>query len=100
MSYYSCLILNYIEFFFFFLMIRRPPRSTLFPYTTLAGLGMIGLPGAGRDVLEGAALLGMANAAGVDVAELPGLFETRGLSWEATRSWLEQAAAACGIPLL
>src|SRR3989442_15951767 len=24
-----------IQFFFFFLMIRRPPRSTLFPYTTL-----------------------------------------------------------------
>src|SRR2546429_4478818 len=24
-----------IGFFFFFLMIRRPPRSTLFPYTTL-----------------------------------------------------------------
>src|SRR2546430_15945518 len=24
-----------LEFFFFFLMIRRPPRSTLFPYTTL-----------------------------------------------------------------
>src|SRR3712207_7002434 len=23
------------EYFFFFLMIRRPPRSTLFPYTTL-----------------------------------------------------------------
>src|SRR3989442_2744822 len=23
------------SFFFFFLMIRRPPRSTLFPYTTL-----------------------------------------------------------------
>src|SRR5882724_5240917 len=23
------------EIFFFFLMIRRPPRSTLFPYTTL-----------------------------------------------------------------
>src|SRR5215475_10249509 len=26
-------LLNFI--FFFFLMIRRPPRSTLFPYTTL-----------------------------------------------------------------
>src|SRR2546422_11189129 len=28
-------------FFFFFLMIRRPPRSTLFPYTTLfrSGIG-------------------------------------------------------------
>src|SRR3989442_4824701 len=24
-----------LHFFFFFLMIRRPPRSTLFPYTTL-----------------------------------------------------------------
>src|SRR3712207_7543883 len=24
-----------IRYFFFFLMIRRPPRSTLFPYTTL-----------------------------------------------------------------
>src|SRR2546427_12503395 len=32
-----CLYLHtlYISFFFFFLMIRRPPRSTLFPYTTL-----------------------------------------------------------------
>src|SRR6266542_4107486 len=29
------LILGLIEFSFFFLMIRRPPRSTLFPYTTL-----------------------------------------------------------------
>src|SRR2546429_7090041 len=26
---------NHITIFFFFLMIRRPPRSTLFPYTTL-----------------------------------------------------------------
>src|SRR6266487_6193378 len=26
---------SYISIFFFFLMIRRPPRSTLFPYTTL-----------------------------------------------------------------
>src|SRR6266403_5446323 len=29
---WSCLIFHV---FFFFLMIRRPPRSTLFPYTTL-----------------------------------------------------------------
>src|SRR5207248_11257220 len=26
---------NFIFLFFFFFMIRRPPRSTLFPYTTL-----------------------------------------------------------------
>src|SRR5438045_1726492 len=31
----SCLILCSLFLFFFFLMIRRPPRSTLFPYTTL-----------------------------------------------------------------
>src|SRR2546430_12649414 len=27
--------LSFSSFLFFFLMIRRPPRSTLFPYTTL-----------------------------------------------------------------
>src|SRR5690349_24012231 len=32
MFYLFCLL---ILSFFFFLMIRRPPRSTLFPYTTL-----------------------------------------------------------------
>src|SRR3989442_13492624 len=34
----SCSLLLHIlsmNVFFFFLMIRRPPRSTLFPYTTL-----------------------------------------------------------------
>src|SRR5256885_5203741 len=29
-------------YFFFFLMIRRPPRSTLFPYTTLFRSGQCG----------------------------------------------------------
>src|SRR5260370_29638593 len=28
-------LVSYSFLFFFFLMIRRPPRSTLFPYTTL-----------------------------------------------------------------
>src|SRR5229473_5687982 len=31
----NLLLFGYIVMFFFFLMIRRPPRSTLFPYTTL-----------------------------------------------------------------
>src|SRR2546430_3252997 len=30
-----CQKVNYALLYFFFLMIRRPPRSTLFPYTTL-----------------------------------------------------------------
>src|SRR6266436_7408601 len=35
--YYTFISVNYTLYiyFFFFLMIRRPPRSTLFPYTTL-----------------------------------------------------------------
>src|SRR5947199_10496488 len=32
-SFFKSLLLY--SFYFFFLMIRRPPRSTLFPYTTL-----------------------------------------------------------------
>src|SRR5947208_8013736 len=34
-----------ISLYFFFLMIRRPPRSTLFPYTTLFRSGDVPLPG-------------------------------------------------------
>src|SRR2546426_3937765 len=34
LSSFLCLFINTLHFFFF-LMIRRPPRSTLFPYTTL-----------------------------------------------------------------
>src|SRR2546422_7005566 len=37
----------YCFFLFFFLMIRRPPRSTLFPYTTLfrSRLSFLSFPG-------------------------------------------------------
>src|SRR5438552_19203224 len=54
MNIYSCLILYYLVFFF--LMIRRPPKSTLFPYTTLfrscdtadeSGAPCLGRPGQG-----------------------------------------------------
>src|SRR3989339_761360 len=38
----TCSTLKFLVPFFFFLMIRRPPRSTLFPYTTLFRSG--GLP--------------------------------------------------------
>src|SRR5258705_9792769 len=43
---------------FFFLMIRRPPRSTLFPYTTLfRSIGAIigGIAGGGKGAAIGAA---------------------------------------------
>src|SRR5436309_7135284 len=35
MSAYAALYFCSLHLYFFFLMIRRPPRSTLFPYTTL-----------------------------------------------------------------
>src|SRR5256886_13279826 len=35
MSGLSVSLVDWCLYFFFFLMIRRPPRSTLFPYTTL-----------------------------------------------------------------
>src|SRR2546430_14479764 len=34
-AYCMYVLLRYLFLCFFFLMIRRPPRSTLFPYTTL-----------------------------------------------------------------
>src|SRR5256885_14883392 len=36
---------RHTHLFFFFLMIRRPPRSTLFPYTTLFRSGAAGAIG-------------------------------------------------------
>src|SRR2546429_7399146 len=39
-------------FFFFFLMIRRPPRSTLFPYTTLFRSSLLAQIRAVRGTLE------------------------------------------------
>src|SRR2546422_5081366 len=38
--------------FFFFLMIRRPPRSTLFPYTTLFRSPLVGEIAAARGALH------------------------------------------------
>src|ERR1041384_8448424 len=38
-----------VRFFFFFLMIRRPPRSTLFPYTTLFRSPSLGSASSGRN---------------------------------------------------
>src|SRR6266700_7295810 len=34
-------VMSFVIVFFFFLMIRRPPRSTLFPYTTLFRSGPV-----------------------------------------------------------
>src|SRR5436190_10524310 len=48
--------MTHISFFFFFLMIRRPPRSTLFPYTTLFRSGTLTMRGRNREDLVGGKL--------------------------------------------
>src|SRR5256885_7174976 len=58
---FSHLLLTLI-FIFFFLMIRRPPRSTLFPYTTLFRSGLCGKVSAGSE--EVTVTVGPASADG------------------------------------
>src|SRR2546425_7081005 len=41
--FYAHRLCSSVFLFFFFLMIRRPPRSTLFPYTTLFRSGRCGV---------------------------------------------------------
>src|SRR5256885_9254130 len=48
--------IHILPLFFFFLMIRRPPRSTLFPYTTLFRSHAVAeLPDCGIDLQSAAA---------------------------------------------
>src|SRR2546426_12439861 len=66
-------LLTYSICFFFFLMIRRPPRSTLFPYTTLfRSRALDGNP----EALE---LLVIPGHAVVHVDERPGDVAVRGI---------------------
>src|SRR3989449_11019936 len=53
---YPCTTNNYL--LFFFLMIRRPPRSTLFPYTTLFRSDRSDILAPIRTVLQNLALAG------------------------------------------
>src|SRR5205814_8432009 len=50
-SFILTLLSSLCSYLFFFLMIRRPPRSTLFPYTTLFRSPLIGDP-IGADALK------------------------------------------------
>src|SRR5687768_18341471 len=51
--------------YFFFLMIRRPPRSTLFPYTTLFRSGE-------REIRDAAEVLARRKLKGVEILPLYG----------------------------
>src|SRR5690242_21747335 len=54
--YLSSYLVLFFSLLFFFLMIRRPPRSTLFPYTSSSDLAQaVVQPPAEREVLVGVA---------------------------------------------
>src|SRR5256885_9966028 len=80
--------------FFFFLMIRRPPRSTLFPYTTLfrSGSGPI------RDALESVALTVTAGRAGATVS-LSRIVRVRSRSEEHTSELQSPCNLVCRLLL-
>src|SRR5207249_5411824 len=62
---YSCSRMSPIHFLFFFLMIRPPPTSTLFPYTTL-------FRSIFRTMLRGVSTAPVLTAADVERMSIPG----------------------------
>src|SRR5256886_5353447 len=75
--FYTSYRLAVLPLFFFFLMIRRPPRSTLFPYTTLFRAELFGpLGDSGSDPLISKFASSAAHVAG------------RGLTSAETGTWL------------
>src|SRR2546427_4384306 len=73
--------------FFFFLMIRRPPRSTLFPYTTLFRSDRFGieLPVAGDKLRAYVLATRNAKSTPVQVEELPSAGAARPRAGEKTQ---------------
>src|SRR3989449_10163839 len=75
-----------IFFLFFFLMIRRPPRSTLFPYTTLfrsrlgAAVGALQAKRGSPTAPAVHALMGEVEALGIAVEEVPERAPAEGLN--------------------
>src|SRR3712207_7414079 len=63
-----------LSLFLFFLMIRRPPRSTLFPYTTLFRSQVNGVVDGAIEAMRGA------GAEIVDPVEVPGLMDFVGVT--------------------
>src|SRR3989475_3665419 len=110
--------LAFVALLFFFLMIRRPPRSTLFPYTTLfrslVGLRLTGTRQLGQmSTFDLVLLLIIANAVqnamvGPDTSLAGGLVAAGGLiGWHRVIDWwrvpsrgVSQLLAGEGIMLI
>src|SRR2546428_2463684 len=92
--------------FFFFLMIRRPPRSTLFPYTTLfRSSGVHERPWHQNCSSHDGVCLreGMPNMVGLDLLDIvwfaPGLAQTTQRSEEHTSELQSRSDLVCRLLL-
>src|SRR3712207_7120964 len=87
-------------YFFFFLMIRRPPRSTLFPYTTLFRSLLGGTsPGAGTADGPGRATLYVELRRRGDPVDPRPWFAARGRSEEHTSELQSRQYLVCRLLL-
>src|SRR2546429_9428545 len=73
----------YVNLYFFFLMIRRPPRSTLFPYTTLFRSG------GGRLAFESRG--GLAQRARLQVEEIHGSVDRKSTRLNSSHGYISYA---------
>src|SRR2546422_4426014 len=94
-----------IFFLFFFLMIRRPPRSTLFPYTTLfrsrlgAAVGALQAKRGSPTAPAVHALMGEVEALGIAVEEVPERAPAEGRSEEHTSELQSRLHLVCRLLL-
>src|SRR5437667_11784839 len=74
-------------------MIRRPPRSTLFPYTTLfrSGFGNVGSVTADQLAREGAVIVAVSDKSG-------GLHRPQGLDIGDVLKWVRERRQLAGTP--
>src|SRR5258708_40293001 len=79
-------------FYFFFLMIRRPPRSTLFPYTTL--FRSLEFNSAISEILKYSLLRREPRARTLEIHRLVQAVVRQGLDRTAQRLWAERAVRA------
>src|SRR2546430_10298764 len=84
---------------FFFLMIRRPPRSTLFPYTTLFRSVRVVRDGADRGRRDHDLGHARAGAAPLDPAAAAGGVAAAGRSEEHTSELQSQSNLVCRLLL-
>src|SRR3989442_15242998 len=83
-------------FLFFFLMIRRPPRSTLFPYTTLFRSEAVAVTGQATATERRNAAIATTEVTGAEVTSAPAPTLDRALQGRVPCAYVQQNSGAPG----